>query len=151
MKSFFLSIILIVFILSGAQAGSEYYHYTDDQGIKHFTENYGDVPQKYRSQVQTNKAIDTPVSVEQKKPEPISVKALAEEKKTLDKKYQSIFEKKQTLESQKKTLKPAEYNRQAAELSKEIQAYEKNSKEYNLKVKQYHLQQAAAIVPTQNQ
>lgn len=45
---------VLVFLALGSLAYAELYRWVDDQGTLHFTEEYGSIPKKYRSSVQSS-------------------------------------------------------------------------------------------------
>lgn len=63
--------ILIGFILCSAiSAGQEVYKWVDEKGTAHFTDDLGQVPEKYRTQIQKEKLSEEPPSVQPISPSP---------------------------------------------------------------------------------
>jgi len=69
MKIIVFSLCCLFYFVTHATAGGEYYQYVDDSGIKHFTENYAEVPDQYKPQIKIHKEISTPETKPQQKPE----------------------------------------------------------------------------------
>ncbi len=148
MKIIVFSLCCLFYFVTHATAGGEYYQYVDDSGIKHFTENYAEVPDQYKPQIKIHKEISTPETKPQQKPEQqsdknstsVSAESLIIQKDDLDKEYNVIIEKRKILTLKKDTIGQIEYNEQVTQLNTRIQAYQVKSNSYEQLVEEYNKQ-----------
>ncbi len=138
-------------------AVAEYYHYTDENGVKHFTENISDIPEKFRPTVQINRTIYTPAGeeeqdsvIQQENSETQNPEAqnkdkmkraeLIAQKDALQNLYRTLQEKTEKLKARKETMKPEEYNILVEKLNEEIEDYHEKNKNYEHQVEEYNSQ-----------
>jgi hypothetical protein len=152
MKYSYLFLFCFFCIITASVTGAEYYNYTDESGVKHFTENISDVPEKFRPQVQIHRTIRTPASQEEQKtvgqqenPEAqnngtIKFDDLLTQKEELKKLYSTLLERAEQLEARKETMDLDEYNTLVEKLNDEIRIYHEKNKNYELQVEKYNHQ-----------
>ena len=135
----------LVFIIPASFAQAEFYQYVDDDGVRHFTENYADIPEKYKPLVNIHKsepapetADDTDTDRTQKEETPATLESLMMQKNELDAEYESLVERQSRLISQKQTLVPEEYSEVAEQLNADIRSYRQRQEAYNERVKTYN-------------
>ena len=121
-------------------AAGEYYHYVDDRGVRHFTENYADIPENYRSQVNIHDAVETPAQAPPKKAREISPEDLVIKKDELDRIYAQILKKREQLVQKKDKMGQIEYNKAAEQLNRVIKDYQQRSLAYEKEVEKYNQQ-----------
>lgn len=122
----------------------EFYHYVDDQGVKHFTENYGDIPEKYRSQTKIRKSIQStddtgPIKTQEATPS-ISLSELEQQRRQLDIEYQALLDRRNSLNLQKETMGIEAYNVQAKRLNDDIRTYQGKKDAFDQQVEAYNQQ-----------
>lgn len=154
MKPFIFSLLCLIYLCSPAFCETDIYSYVDDNGIKHFTENYADIPEKYRPQLKIQKSIESPqendVPGEQKSEKPlISREDLEKQREQLDQEYSALIERRSALTIQKDTIGLEAYNVKAKQLNADIKAYQDKKNAYDQRVETYNQQQAAASKPAQ--
>ncbi len=152
MKIIVFSLCCLFYFVLHATAGGEYYQYVDDSGVKHFTENYAEVPDQYKPQIKIHKEINTPETKSQQNPEQkpdqtsdkksalFSAESLVVQKDDLNKEYNAIIEKRKILTLKKETMGQIEYNKQATQLNADIQAYQEKRNVYEQRVEEYNKQ-----------
>ena len=136
-----------------ATAGADYYQYTDENGVRHFTENYADIPEEYRPDVgvhATIKSSDTggaaPVTgaageTALNEPETkITYESLTAKKAELDKEHAALIKRRDDL-----TLKPPQmdedtYVKAVDQLNKDILAFQVKQKDFDSDVETYNAQ-----------
>lgn len=158
-----LSVIAIasfsLFLLSERLVKAEFYQYKDKRGIQHFTDNLNEVPAEHRKNIKRTETVDEPYKVNSQ-PSPISpklqnfsiqgsepvpdlldIKALNQEKKLLEKKYEQLSIKQEALSKEKKNARTLDevnaYEKKISALNMEIGAYEKRRTEFEQKRKAF--------------
>ncbi len=157
MKFPYLLLSCLICIMTVSVSFAEYYNYTDENGVKHFTENISDVPEKFRPQVQIHRTIRTPADQESQKSDDLQENEEAQnkdkmtraqltaQKNALQQLYSTLLEKMETLKAQKKTMNPDEYNVLVQKLNDEIRIYQEKNKNYERQVKDYNSQFKTAV------
>lgn len=155
MKHIILLIVCTICLLLTSLCFSEYYHYIDDGGTTHFTSDYSNIPEQYKSRIWIEESIPSPVIEKNKTDEEdeetdkineeiknrsITLKALLIQKDELDTQRQAILVKKDKLIQQQKTMSPEEFNRLVTEVNDEIIAFQNKSNEYEMQVEEYNRQ-----------
>ncbi len=144
MKFVYILIVCFLYILSASSVFSEYYHYVDKDGIKHYTDDLSEVPKAQRPDLNIYQGVQT--SPEKKPSEEkqienkdtITLKSLELKKDELVNEYNALVKRNKTLTEQKKTFKAEEYNKLAAQLNMEIKQYEEKKEAYEKLVKEYN-------------
>lgn len=124
---------------------SEYYFYTDENGVKHFTENFADVPEQYKSDIHVSESIkpsktEPPQETPSVKEAEIAIETLTALKETLDTDYSNLVEQKKKWADLKETTDKEEYDALTLELNTKIAAYNKKLAEYDALVEAYNEQ-----------
>ena len=144
MKFVYILIVCFLYILSASSVFSEYYHYVDKDGIKHYTDDLSEVLKAQRPDLNIYQGVQT--SPEKKPSEEkqienkdtITLKSLELKKDELVNEYNALVKRNKTLTEQKKTFKAEEYNKLAAQLNMEIKQYEEKKEAYEKLVKEYN-------------
>ncbi|MBT7261469.1 MAG: hypothetical protein HN888_10175 [Desulfobacula sp.] len=140
---FFLCVLLIwpfVFV------SAEYYHYIDQNGIKHYTDDISKIPENLRPDLNKHKSIISPKEKTVIKKKSMESKAkitpglLTNKKNELDHEYKILAKKNKSLSEQKNDLDEKEYNALATGLNIEIKHYQKKKERYEELVEQYNKQ-----------
>ncbi|MGE4518073.1 MAG: DUF4124 domain-containing protein [Desulfobacteraceae bacterium] len=153
-----LSFVFLYFFFS-SNAIAEFYSYTDDSGTVHYTDDYSNIPDEFKSQIVVNDEI---VSYADEKTEPevknqeksdskndAGISDLAKEgealrmrKSSLDEEYRTLVEKQEVLESLRKEVKTKKQAKQYSEklesLNALIKKYEEKRAEFNKAVNEYN-------------
>ncbi len=159
-----------VFLLAlPAAVQAELYQYKDQEGVVHFTDDYGRIPEKYRSQVKTHESTEPePEKAEQEtgrrssNPEQAGEQEKEEaagkeslegslteggETASLQQKREALVQKKEKLNSAYKSLaeekKQLEARREELSGDEEIEEYNTRVNELNRKIKQYRKEEEA--------
>ena len=148
---------LIACLCFSPAAQAEFYQYTDDNGVVHYTDDYSTIPKPYQTQIDAHPETpkDSPSqaggteeknigqtedaqSDKQFSPEALEQLArqreeLVEKKEQLDQQYEELLEEKEALESSRKEMSD----------EAEIKTYNQKVQALNEKINQYHEKESA--------
>lgn len=138
----FIMTFISVFLLASA-SHSDIYQYTDENGVRYFTDNILEVPEYLREDVRVHESIEpdeeetemdespeletgTDESLEKESPAEILIKL----KEELAREYKELSQRKEAFENLDQDTDPEEKKATAEQLTKEIEAYNAKYKDY---------------------
>ena len=148
---FVLSVLMSFAAPLTADDSSEFYQYVDQNGVRHFTEFYTDIPDQYKSQVKVHKSVPAsvpePVTPETAPSPEMTFKELSAEKITLDEEFASLQARKKEIEAIEKVEDQAAFNQRVNQLNNDIKAFQERREAFNQKAETYNRR----VDPTETQ
>jgi len=147
----FIHLFFILFFFC-SPLSAEYYQYKDKDGVVHFTDNLGDVPEEQRAEVNRYEEIEEKPNKKISKSNQdgdgkeietlLHLQALNREKEFLDKDYERLVTKKQRLKKEKASLATSvevtAYQNKIKRLNQEIFEFEERRKKFEKKAKEFN-------------